>query len=128
MNPTELRYTQDHEWIGLQDGVHVVGITDFAQDQLGDITYIELPEVGRSVARHEETAVVESVKAAGDIYAPAAGTVCEVNEALLSQPELVNRDPFGAGWFFKLEGVDAAALAELMDHAAYQVFAAENAH
>ena len=128
MNPTELKYTIEHEWIGQQGGLCVVGITEFAQDQLGDITYVELPEVGRIVARHAETAVVESVKAASDIYAPVGGTVAEVNEALLSAPELVNQDPYGRGWFFKLENIEAAQLADLMDYVAYQTFAAEEAH
>lgn len=122
MNPSELRYTEDHEWIGREGDVYVVGITDFAQDQLGDVTFIELPKIGRVVKRHEETAAVESVKAAGDVYAPAAGTVAAVNEALEREPELVNQDPFGAGWFFKLSGVDAAEVAELMDAAAYKKF------
>ncbi|HPO15193.1 MAG TPA: glycine cleavage system protein GcvH [Candidatus Hydrogenedentes bacterium] len=122
MNPSELRYTEDHEWIGREGDVYVVGITDFAQDQLGDITFIELPAVGRAVKKHEETAAVESVKAAGDVYAPVAGTVTAVNEALEREPELVNQDPFGKGWFFKLGDVDAAQLEELMDAAAYTKF------
>jgi glycine cleavage system H protein len=125
MNPSELKYTQDHEWIGEEGGVYVVGITAFAENQLGDITYIELPKVGRQVKQHEETAVVESVKAAGDIYAPVAGTVAEVNENLETQPELVNTDPYGGGWFFKLKAIDESQFAELMDEAAYQSFLKE---
>jgi glycine cleavage system H protein len=122
MNPSELRYTEDHEWIGRDGDVYAVGITDFAQDQLGDITFIELPSVGRAVKQHEETAAVESVKAAGDVYAPVSGTVTAVNAALEREPELVNQDPFGAGWFFKLGQVDAAQVEELMDAAAYKKF------
>ncbi len=127
MNPSALWYTEEHEWVGEEDGVYVVGITDFAQDQLGDITYVELPEEGRALDVNEEAAVVESVKAASDVYAPVAGTVCAVNEALEGEPELVNQDPFGAGWFFKLEGVDASALEGLMDAKAYAAFCEENA-
>lgn len=125
MRPEELKYTKDHEWIGKDGGLYVVGITDHAQDLLGDITYVELPEVGRTVAAHEETALVESVKAASDVYAPVAGTVAEVNETLGAQPELVNKEPYGAGWFFKLSGVDAAEVAKLMDAAAYDAFLKE---
>lgn len=125
MRPEELKYTKDHEWIGEDGGLYVVGITDHAQDLLGDITYVELPEAGRAVAAHEETALVESVKAASDVYAPVAGTVAEVNEALGAQPELVNKDPYGAGWFFKLSGVNAAEVAKLMDAPAYDAFLKE---
>lgn len=128
MKPDQLKYTQDHEWIGADGDTYVVGITDFAQGQLGDITYIELPKVGRKVEQHEETAVVESVKAAGDIYAPVSGTVTAVNDALEVQPELVNNDPYGAGWFFRLKDVDAGQLAGLMDFATYEKFVAEQEH
>ena len=122
MSPENLKYTKDHEWIDEEGGVYVVGITDHAADQLGDITYVELPEAGRVVTQKEELAVVESVKAAGDVYAPVSGTVAEVNSELEAQPELVNQDPFGAGWFFKLEGIDTAQLDALMDYTAYQKF------
>jgi len=127
MNPDELRYTAEHEWIGLQDGLYAVGITDHAQEQLGDITYVELPELDREVARQEEVAVVESVKAASDVYAPVAGKVAAVNESLENEPELVNKEPYGAGWFFKLEAADPSQLEELMDAAAYKAFLEENA-
>jgi len=127
MNPEALRYTKDHEWIGEEGGVYVVGITDHAQDQLGDITYVELPGEGDEVSAHQEVATVESVKAASDVYAPVAGKVAAVNEALETEPELVNKDPYGAGWFFKLEGVDAAALNDLMDAAAYKQYVEESA-
>lgn len=124
MNPESLKYTKDHEWVGEADGVYVVGITDHAQDLLGDITYVELPEVGTEVESGEELAVVESVKAASDVYAPVGGTVAAVNEALEDAPETVNQAPYGDGWFFKMSGVNAAELEELMDAAAYAEFVA----
>lgn len=122
MNPEDLRYTEEHEWIGELDGQYVVGITDYAQSQLGDITYIELPATGRSVEVAEEIAVVESVKAASDIYAPVSGKITDVNDALEAHPELINKDPFGEGWFFKLSGVDVLELDALMDVSAYRTF------
>jgi len=122
MNPDDLRYTEEHEWIGELAGQYFVGITDYAQAQLGDITYIELPDVGRAVDANEELAVVESVKAASDVFAPVSGMVVEVNEALESRPELVNKDPLGLGWFFKLEGVDATEFDALMDVSAYRTY------
>ena len=125
MNPASLKYTKDHEWIGKDGDLYVVGISDHAQGQLGDVTYVELPDAGRTVAQHEETAVVESVKAASDIYAPVGGTVAEVNGALDGDPGVINSDPYGAGWFFKLSGVDAAELDGLMDAAAYAKFVEE---
>lgn len=125
MDPKTLKYTKDHEWIGKDGGLYVVGITDHAQDLLGDITYVELPDVGRALAAHEEAALVESVKAASDVYAPVAGTVVEINEALGAQPELVNKEPYGMGWFLKLSGVDAAEVDKLMDAEAYEAFLKE---
>lgn len=125
MNPESLRYTKDHEWVGKEGDLYVVGISDHAQGQLGDVTYVELPEVGRVVAQHEETAVVESVKAASDIYAPVGGTVAAVNSALDDDPSAVNSAPYGAGWFFKLSGVDASEVDALMDAAAYAKFVEE---
>jgi glycine cleavage system H protein len=125
MDPKQLHYTKDHEWIGEEGGLYAVGITDHAAEQLGDVTYVELPGAGTEVAANEEVAVVESVKAASDVYSPVAGTIAEANEALEANPELVNQDPFGAGWFFKLKDVDTAGLAGLMDHAAYQEFLKE---
>ncbi len=122
MNPDDLRYTEEHEWIGELDGQFFVGITDYAQSQLGDITYIELPEVGRVVEANEEVAVVESVKAASDVFAPVSGKVVKVNEALESRPELINKEPLGSGWFFKLEEVDATEFDALMDVSAYRTF------
>ncbi|MCS6932612.1 MAG: glycine cleavage system protein GcvH [Acetobacteraceae bacterium] len=121
-----LRFTKDHEWIRLEDGVATVGITDHAQQALGDVVFVELPAPGREVSAGEAVAVVESVKAASDVYAPVAGRVVEANAALSADPGLVNRDPTGGGWFFRLSGVEEAALAGLMDEAAYAAFV-ENA-
>ncbi|NIA15032.1 MAG: glycine cleavage system protein GcvH [Nitrospiraceae bacterium] len=122
MDPALLRYTEEHEWIGEEDSVLVVGITDFAQEQLGDITYVELPEVGRTVAKGETVVMVESVKAASDIRAPAGGTVCATNGALEEQPELINQNAYGTGWFFKLKSANPEELGNLMDADAYRRF------
>ncbi len=119
MNP--VRITEDHEWIRMEGAdVGVVGITDFAQDQLGDIVFIELPEVGRRVQQGEDAAVIESVKAAAECKAPVSGTVIEVNPALADDPAAVNRDPLAAGWFFKLRLDDPKQLDGLMDEATYK--------
>jgi glycine cleavage system H protein len=117
-----LRFTKDHEWIRLEGDVATVGITDHAQTALGDVVFVDLPEAGREVTEGEAIAVVESVKAASDVYAPVAGRVVESNAALAENPALVNTAPTGEGWFFKLEGVDAATVAALMDEAAYAAF------
>jgi len=119
---SDLRFTKDHEWIRLEGGTATVGITDHAQNALGDVVFVDLPEVGREVTEGEAVAVVESVKAASDVYAPLAGRVVAVNAALGETPALINSEPTGAGWFFRLEGVDAAAVAELMDEASYAEF------
>ena len=116
------RYTRDHEWIRLDGGIATVGITHHAQDQLGDVVFVELPEAGRKAAKGEAVAVVESVKAASDIYAPVAGEVTEVNAALADQPALVNEDAEGKAWFFRLKVADAKELEALMDRAAYEAF------
>lgn len=118
----ELRFTKEHEWIRLEGDVATIGITDHAQNALGDVVFVDLPEVGREVAEGEACAVVESVKAASDVYAPIAGRVAEANAALAENPALVNSAPTGGGWFFKLDRVDAAAVAALMDEAAYAAF------
>ena len=118
--PAELRYAASHEWARLEeDGSVTVGITDHAQEALGDVVYVELPEVGKALAGGEQAGVVESVKAASDIYAPVAGTVIAVNEALADAPEAVNSDPYAA-WFYRLQPDNAAELAQLLDAAAYQ--------
>lgn len=118
----ETRYTKDHEWVRLEGDIATVGITDHAQNALGDVVFVELPEVGREVAAGEACAVVESVKAASDVYAPIAGRVTEVNNALADDPGLINREPTGEGWFFRLEPKDKAEIAGLMDEAAYHAF------
>jgi glycine cleavage system H protein len=115
-------YTQEHEWIRVDGDQATVGITDFAQGQLGDIVFVELPEAGRQVTKGGEAAVVESVKAASDVYAPVSGEVTEANPALSDDPSLVNTDPEGEGWFFRLRLSDEGELEGLMDAAAYKSF------
>jgi glycine cleavage system H protein len=115
----ETRYTSEHEWIRLDGDVATVGISAYAQEQLGDVVYVELPEVGRAVAAGDDMAVVESVKAASEVYAPVEGEVAAVNNDLADKPELINDDAEGAGWFVRLKGVDASALDGLMDADAY---------
>ncbi len=127
MDPKKLRYTRDHEWIGMDGDLAVVGITDHAQSALGDITYVELPALGKELQAHETLGVVESVKAASDIFSPVAGTVKEINTALVERPELVNQQPYGEGWLCKLAGVDQAQLDELMTAEAYEAFCASEA-
>ncbi len=122
--PETLRYVDTHEWVRQEDdGTVTIGITDHAQQQLGDLVFVELPEVGRTVADKEEMAVVESVKAASDVYSPLAGDVIAVNEALSEAPELVNQDAYGDGWIVKLRPSDAAAAETLMDATAYKELA-----
>ena len=116
------RYTRDHEWIHLEGDVGTVGITEYAQEQLGDIVFVELPEVGKQLGKGAEAAVVESVKAASEIFAPVAGEVIAVNEALADQPGLVNEHPDGAGWFLKLKVANPADLDALMNAEAYLAF------
>src|SRR5687768_4103681 len=115
-------YTEEHEWIRVEGDEATVGITDFAQGQLGDIVFVELPEAGRQLAKGGEAAVVESVKAASDVYAPVSGEVTEGNQALTADPALVNSDPEGEGWFFRLRLSDPSELEGLMDAAAYKSF------
>ena len=117
---TETRYTKDHEWVRLDGAVATVGVTDHAQEALGDVVFVELPKPGREVADGEACAVVESVKAASDVYAPLAGRVMEANEAVVDDPALVNRAAHGDGWFFRMELSDPASFAALMDEAAYK--------
>ncbi len=118
--PANLKYAASHEWVKIENGTATVGITDHAQDALGDITFIELPKVGAKVVAGKECCVVESVKAASDIYAPISGTVSEVNGELETVPEIVNSEPYGKGWIFKLTGIDEAGLAKLLDAAGYE--------
>ena len=118
--PAELKYAKSHEWVRHEDdGTVTIGITDHAQGQLGDMVYVELPEVGGHVDAGEACAVVESVKAASDVYAPVSGEVVEVNDQLTESPELVNKDPYGEGWLIKVQPEDPAQLEELMDAEAY---------
>ena len=117
---SETRFTKDHEWVRLDGNVVTVGITDHAQQALGDVVFIELPQPGQQVAAGEACAVVESVKAASDVYAPLAGTVTDRNEAVVDDPALVNSAPTEGGWFFKLELAEPASFATLMDQAEYQ--------
>ncbi len=124
--PANLRYTKSHEWVErLDDGTHKIGITDHAQDLLGDMVYIEVPEIGRQVKAGEECAVVESVKAASDVYCPLSGEIIDVNTALDSHPETVNKDPYGEGWIFQLRPSDADEWNNLLDAEAYAGVAAE---
>ncbi|PWB88596.1 glycine cleavage system protein GcvH [Methylosinus sporium] len=116
------RYTKDHDFVRVEDDVAFVGITDFAQSQLGDIVYVELPLPGRRVAKGEQLATIESVKAASEVYAPISGVVLEVNERLVTSPDLVNKEPLGEGWLLTLRVADAAELEELMDEDAYRAF------
>jgi glycine cleavage system H protein len=115
-------YSKEHEWVRVDGDQATVGITDFAQGQLGDIVFVELPEAGRQVTQGGDAAVVESVKAASDVYAPVSGEVTDANQALVDDPSLVNSDPEGEGWFFRLRLSDPSQLDGLMDSAAYQSF------
>ena len=118
--PADLKYVASHEWIKtLPDGTLLIGITDHAQAALGDLVFVEVPQVGRKLAANEACAVVESVKAASDVYAPVAGEVVEVNEALAGAPELLNSDPYGEGWLWKLKPNDIGSVAGLLDAAGY---------
>jgi len=119
------KFTKDHEWISLDGDIATVGITAYAQEQLGDVVFVEVPEAGRQVSQGDDAAVVESVKAASEVYAPLSGEVVEGNGALEANPELVNQSPDQDGWFFKMTLSDAGQLDELMDEAAYQAFVKE---
>ena len=119
-----IKYTEDHEWLKIEGEVATVGITVHAQDALGDVVFVDLPEVGAVFAQKETAGVVESVKAAADVYMPVAGEVLEVNETLRADPSLANSDPLGAGWFFKVKMTDASQLDALMDDTTYSAFSA----
>ena len=118
--PDDLRYTQEHEWLRLEGNEALVGITDFAQDALGDVVFVELPSIGATFASGQAFGVVESNKTVSDLFAPVEGRVTAVNHVLRDEPELVNRDPYGAGWIFVVELADAAEVDSLLDAAAYQ--------
>jgi glycine cleavage system H protein len=126
-SPKNLRYTKDHEWARVEGGSAVVGITAHAQEALGDIVFVELPEIGRSLTQGEAFGVVESVKAVSDLFAPLGGTVSEVNEALNGAPETLNKDPYGEGWICKVTLADAGQVSSLLDAAAYDALLAAEA-
>jgi glycine cleavage system H protein len=126
MVPGDLRYTKDHEWVRVDGDEAVVGITQYAADQLGDIVFVELPASGRALDQHETFGVVESVKAVSDLFAPVGGEVTAGNEALAGAPELVNADPYGEGWMIRVRLGDAAQVEALLDAAAYEQLVAES--
>ncbi len=119
-----LKYTEDHEWIRVEGDTATVGITHHAQDALGDVVFVDLPEVGKTLAQKDVAGVVESVKAAADVYMPVSGEIVEVNEDLRNDPSLANSDPLGAGWFFKVKLTNTGEVAALLDETAYTAFAA----
>jgi glycine cleavage system H protein len=125
MVPADLRYTKDHEWVRVDDDTATIGVTDFAAGQLGDVVFVDLPASGKAVEQFATFGVVESVKAVSDLYAPVSGEVVEVNAELGANPELVNSDPFGAGWMIKVKLGDAAQVEELLDAAGYEKLTSE---
>jgi len=126
MIPQDLKYTKEHEWVRIEGGEAVFGITDHAQSQLGDITFVELPRAGRDIRQSESFATVESVKAASDVYAPVSGRILKVNESLQDKPEIINQSPYGEGWFCRVSMSDAGEGAGLMDAAAYEAYVKES--
>ncbi|WP_371374582.1 glycine cleavage system protein GcvH [Sporomusa aerivorans] len=126
--PQELKYSKDHEWVRIEGNTVTIGITDYAQSQLGDVVFVELPEEGAEIAAQQGLSVVESVKAVSDIYAPVGGKVIAANESLADAPETVNQDPYGGGWIAKLELTDESELAGLLDSEAYEKLIAEGGH
>ena len=122
---SELKFSKDHEWIRIEGDSGVVGISNYAQEQLGDVVFVELPEVGKALTKNAEAAVVESVKAASEVYAPVSGSVTENNASLNNNPGSVNSDPLGEGWFFKLLIKDTSELDDLLDEAAYEAYLKE---
>jgi glycine cleavage system H protein len=124
MVPTDLRYTKEHEWVRVDGDAATIGITQYAADQLGDIVFVELPDVGRALSQFATFGVVESVKAVSDLFAPVAGEVTETNDALRASPELVNSDPYGDGWMLRVRLADSAQVDELLDAAAYDALTA----
>lgn len=126
--PAGLKYTKEHEWVKVEGNIGTIGITDFAQDQLGDVVFVEVPAVGRVLKAHEQFGVVESVKTVSDLYSPISGKVVEVNGALDGSPETVNASPFGDGWMIKVEISNPADLDALLDAAAYEAFIKEAGH
>ena len=125
MVPTDLRYTKEHEWVRVEGDLATIGVTQYAADQLGDVVFVDLPEAGRSVEQFGTFGVVESVKAVSDLFAPLSGDVVEANAALATQPELVNREPYGGGWMLKVRVADPAQVDELLDAGAYDKLTSE---
>jgi glycine cleavage system H protein len=123
--PRDLRYTREHEWVRVEDGRARVGISDYAQDALGDVVYVQLPDVGLAVIASASCCEVESTKSVSEVYAPVSGTIVEVNEALADAPELINQEPYGNGWLFVIELSDPAEVDGLLDAAGYEAFVAE---
>lgn len=126
MNPKDLKYSKEHEWVKIESGVATVGITDFAQEQLTDVVFVELPEVGKKVAKDGNLGAVESVKSVSDIFSPVGGEVTEVNKELENSPELLNKDPYGDGWIAKLKVNDEAELDKLISAEEYEAFTKES--
>jgi glycine cleavage system H protein len=127
--PTDLKYLDSHEWARLEsDGTVTIGISDHAQDALGDLVFVEVPEIGKALKKGGAAAVVESVKAASDVYSPVSGEVIAANDSLSGAPELVNQDPYGQGWLFKIKPADKGELAQLLDAKAYEKVVADAAH
>jgi glycine cleavage system H protein len=126
MVPKDLRYTKEHEWVRVEGDLATVGITDFAAEQLGDVVFVDLPEVGRTVAQFAAVGVIESVKAVSDLFAPVGGDVVETNAELTSKPELLNSDPYGGGWMLRIRLSDRSALDRLLDVAAYEALTSES--
>ncbi len=118
--PADLKYTKDHEWAKVDGNLVTVGITDYAQGELGDVVFVEMPEIGAEVAKDDAFGTIEAVKAVADLFSPISGEVTEINEALEDAPETINSDPYGAGWIIKIKVADATELDELMDAAAYE--------
>lgn len=123
--PKDLKYTKEHEWVKVEGNTVTVGITDYAQDSLGDVVYVELPQEGASVTKHEPFGVVESVKAVSDLYSPLSGSVTEVNDAIVDSPEAINEDPYGDAWMIKIELSSADELSDLLSAEDYQKFIEE---
>jgi glycine cleavage system H protein len=125
MVPTDCRYTREHEWIRIEDDIAVLGITDFAQKELGEVVYVDLPEIGHVFDAHDEIGTIESVKAVAEVYTPVAGEVTEINEALADDPQLVNEDPYADGWLVKLKFSSSSDFDDLMNAEEYEQYAAK---
>lgn len=122
MYPENYRYSKDHEWLAVEGDIGTLGITHFAQDELGEVVFVELPDVGQSFAAHDEIGTIESVKAVAEVFSPISGEIVEINESLADAPEVLNEDPHGAGWLVKIKITSQDEVGELMDSAAYQQF------